>query len=79
MDWIDAKYYGNIHDDYDYDYDYDYDDYYNKYDKYTVLSFIAPLLFLFNAIWDMYWCFGREREWRMKIKQGYETDDEEEK
>jgi len=78
MDLIDANsYYDNNNEDYDDDYDDDY--YYNQYiNKYTVISGFGALLFVFNAIWDIYWCFGREREWREQIDAGYESDDEEE-
>lgn len=75
MDLVDSNYY-NYDDDYDYNYD---DDYYagkKKFNAYSFISFIGALVFIFNAAWDMYWCFGREREREDNIKKGYESDDE---
>lgn len=73
MDLIDSNY----DDDYDDDYD---DGYYvgRKYYAYSVISFIGALVFVFNATWDMYWCFGRQKEREENIKKGCESDDEEE-
>jgi len=84
MDLVDTNYYyGNIDDDYEYDEVYDevYDDdyYYNKYvNKYFIMSIFGAIFLVCNALWEIYWCFGREREWKESINAGYESDDEEE-
>jgi len=50
-------------DDNAYDDGYDYDAGATNWDKYTVLSFVGAIVFVFNAAWDMYWCYyGQERE-----------------
>ena len=61
-----------------YDDDYDYDAGATNWDKYTILSFVGAIGFVFNAAWDMYWCYGRERERQEKIDKGEESDDKEE-
>jgi len=78
MDLIDADYYYEDSNDDDND-DTDNDYYENPYfNKFTIMSIFGALLFVVNAIWDIYWCFGREREWKEKINAGYASDDEEE-
>jgi len=67
----------HINDDaYDGGYDYYADE--KKWDNYTILQFVGAIGFVFNATWDMYWCYGRERERQEKIDKGEESDDEEE-
>ena len=82
MDLVDIDYYysnnGDSMNDY---YDYDYDDYYYYYNElfnmYNIMWYGGMSLFVINATWDMYWTFGRQKEWKDMIDQGYESDDEE--
>eukprot|EP00555_Chaetoceros_dichaeta_P002237 CAMPEP_0198252846 /NCGR_PEP_ID=MMETSP1447-20131203/3296_1 /TAXON_ID=420782 /ORGANISM="Chaetoceros dichaeta, Strain CCMP1751" /LENGTH=337 /DNA_ID=CAMNT_0043938237 /DNA_START=17 /DNA_END=1030 /DNA_ORIENTATION=+ len=82
---IKASHFDNTNDeddDYDDDYDWDsyYEFYYNHYkDLYLpFVSIFGGLFMILNAMWEIYWCFGREREWREEINAGYASDDEEE-
>lgn len=75
MDLVDAAYYYD--NDYDYGDDYDYYYYDTHFNKYAVMSLTGSLMFIANAIWDMYWCYGREKEWKKQIELGYESDNEE--
>lgn len=57
----------------DYAYDDGYYDYDTKINNYRIINLVGALVFVFNASWDMYWCFGRERE----RKENSGEDDEE--